>query len=402
MPPTIQMMVPDKFQSLLDPGYRYYVYHGGRGSAKSWSIARFLICQALANKLKILCTRELQNSIQESVYTLLTDIIINNNLFQWFRITKNSIESTTGSEFIFKGLAHNIESVKSTEGVDICWIEEADKVSQNSWDILSPTIRKPGSKFIISFNPTFDDDPVYQMFLVKKRPDAKVIEVNWDDNPWFPEVLAKEKDHMKETDYDRYLHVWEGQLRTISDAQVFKGKWVVEEFSSAGIEDLKFGGDFGFANDPMALTRMFIRNQCLYIDREEYAHHVEITQIPAMIHSIMKGMEFTRYPIKFDCSRPETISYLANLHYHAVACKKWQGSVEDGIEYMRGFKKIIIHPNCPNTANEFRRYSYKIDKRTNEILPIVIDDFNHAIDSIRYGLDDLIKKKTTIYDAGFL
>lgn len=399
--PTINIDVPIKFTSLLEDA-RYYVYYGGRGSSKSWSIAQYLIVEALSRPIKILCTRELQNSITESVHSLLSGIIGKYKLEQYFKIKAATIETSNGSTFIFKGLAHNIDSVKSTEGVDICWVEEADKVSQNSWDILIPTIRKPRSKFLITFNPTFDDDPVYDMFIIKGMHRAILTKVNWQDNPHFPEVLRLEMEHMKETDYDKYCHVWEGDLRTISDAQVFKGKTIVKDFSSEGVEVFYHGMDFGFAKDPTTIIRCFIRGEDLYIDREQYGHHIELPDIPAMIRAILHGNEVMRWQIKADCARPETISYLSNKNYNVIGAKKWQGSVEDGIEYLRGFKKIYIHPSCKKTAEEFKRYSYKIDKRTNEILPIVIDDYNHCIDALRYSIDNLIKRKTSIYDHGVI
>ena len=367
----------------------------------SHSIARYLVCSALDKPTKILCTREMQNSITESVYVLLKDIITQYELADYFHVKNSCIDCVNGSTFIFKGLAHNINSVKSTEGVDICWVEEADKVSQNSWDILVPTIRKPDSKFIITFNPTNEDDPVYQMFIVKNQPNSIVEKVNYNDNPFFPDVLKQELEHMKATDYDRYLHVWEGELRTISDAQVFKNKFVVEQFDTFD-EVFYYGMDFGFAKDPTTITRAFIRGRSLYIDREQYGHHIEIDKIPMMIKKIMEGSESWRWKIKADCARPETISYLKNLHFNVEGASKWSGSIEDGIEYIKSFDKIIIHPSCIRTIEEFTRYSYKIDRRTNEILPIVLDDYNHIIDAIRYSLSDLIKRKTTIYDSGVL
>jgi phage terminase large subunit len=396
----MDIIIPEKFTGLAEDK-RYYVYYGGRGSGKSHSIARYLICVALNAPTKILCTREFQNSITESVYVLLKDIISQYELADYFHIKNSSIDCVNGSTLIFKGLAHNIESVKSTEGVDICWIEEADKVSQNSWDILIPTIRKPNSKIIVTFNPTHDDDPAYTMFIVNPQPNSIIEKVNYSDNPWFPEVLKQELEHMKATDYDRYLHVWEGELRTISDAQVFKGKFVVEPFET-GNEVFYHGMDFGFAKDPTTIVRCFIRGKSLYIDREQYGHHIEIDKIPIMIKKIMEGAESWRWKIRGDAARPETISYLKNLHFNVEAAPKWQGSVEDGIEYIKSFQKVVIHPSCIHSIEEFKRYSYKIDKRTNDILPIVLDDYNHIIDSVRYALADLIKRKTTIYDAGVL
>jgi phage terminase large subunit len=336
----------------------------------------------------------------ESVYSLLKGIIYQYNLQRFFSLKNSLIEcNCNDSVFFFKGLAHNIESVKSTEGIDICWVEEADKVSQNSWDTLIPTIRKPKSKIIITFNPTHEDDPVYQMFVVTGQPDSVVRKVNYNDNPYFPEVLEKERLHLRATDYEKYLHVWEGELRTVSDAQVFKGNFVVEDFSSEGVECFYHGMDFGFANDPSTVVRCFIKGTNLYIDKEAYGHHVEINELGSMIRSIIAGKH---YKIKADCARPETISYLKNEGWNIEGAKKWPGSVEDGIEAIKGFTKIIIHPSCIHTMEEFKRYSFKIDKRTNEIIPIVIDDFNHMIDAIRYALDDLIRRKITIYDEGVM
>jgi phage terminase large subunit len=318
---------------------------------------------------------------------------------QYFSTKTATIECINGSAFIFKGLAHNIESVKSTEGIDICWVEEADKVSQNSWDILIPTIRKKDSKIIATFNPTFDDDPAYSMFVLNQPPEAIVQKVNYNDNPHFPDVLRKEMEHMKATDYEKYLHVWEGDLRTISDAQIFKGKYVVQDFSSEGVEGFYHGMDFGFANDPSVVVRMFIKDRDLYIDREAYGYHIEF---PDLANLILKVVPSKFYKIKADCSRPETISFIKNMGFNIEGAKKYAGSVLDGIEFIRSFNKVIIHPSCKHSIEEFKRYSFKIDKRTNEILPIPIDDFNHAIDACRYGLDNLIKHKISIYDIGVI
>ncbi len=394
----INIKIPDVFHGLYTDA-RYYVYYGGRGSGKSWSIAQYLICMALSQPLKILCTREFQNSILESVYSLLKGIISRYKLGQWFNCKLNTIECYNGSVFIFKGLAHNIESVKSTEGIDLCWIEEADKVSQTSWDTLIPTIRKPNSKIIVTFNPTNEDDPVYSMFITSPPGDAVVQKVNYNDNPHFPAVLEKEMLHLKATDYEKYMHVWEGQLRTISDAQVFKNKFVVDTFDSKemGIENFYHGMDFGFANDPSAVVRLFIKGRDLFIEHECFGHGVEINELSALINKVIAGRHYRIYG---DCSRPETISYLRNEGWNIEGAKKWSGSVEDGVEFLRQFDKIVLHPRCTNLLQEFKRYSFKVDKRTTEILPIVVDAWNHGIDACRYSLDALIQRKFSIYDDG--
>jgi len=402
MTQKIKITVPKKFAGLFSPNYRYYVYHGGRGSAKSHSIARYLIAAAMSQPLKILCARELQSSIADSVHKLLSDVISLYKLGAWFNVGKAEITCVNGSSFIFKGIAFNVDSIKSTEAVDICWLEEADRVTQNSWDIIIPTIRKPGSKFIVSFNPTNDDDPVYKMFVTTPHPQALVTEVNWRDNKHLSQELIKEKNYMMETDYEKYLHVWEGKTRTVSDAQIFKGKFVVQEFSSEGVNAFYHGMDFGFSKDPSVVIRCFIKDQNLYIDKEGYGHGVELSELPALMNSVLASRH---YKILADCARPETISHLANLEgggYNIKGAKKWSGSVEDGIEFLKSFRKIVIHPSCPNTIKEFQKYSFKIDKHTNEVLPIVVDDWNHCIDSLRYALDDMIKHKASIYDAGFV
>lgn len=394
----IEISVPRKFKTLVKKN-RYHVFYGGRGSAKSHSIARYLICAAIASPIKILCAREFQNSIADSVHRLLTDIIRTHNLEPYFEIKNAEIVARNGSSFIFKGLAHNIDSVKSTEGIDICWVEEGDKVSQNSWDILIPTIRKPSSRIIVSFNPCHEDDPVYQMFIKKPLPDSIITQVSYLDNPHFPAVLRQEMEHMRANNYEKYLHIWEGTLRTISDAQVFRGKFFVEDFSSDDVENFYHGMDFGFATDPSAVIRCFIRGPDLYIDREGYGHHIELNDLPKIINPVLASRH---YKIKADSARPETISHLSNMGYNISGAKKWPGSVEDGIEYLRSFRRIVVHTNCTHTIEEFKRYNYKVDRYTNEILPIVIDDYNHLIDSLRYSIDDLIKKKTTIYDTGVM
>lgn len=397
MTKKLDIRVPHKFLNLTKDA-RYYVFYGGRGSGKSHSVARYLIAKALTEPIRILCAREFQNSITDSVHALLADIIGQLGLAEFFAIKNNTIEGISGSCFIFKGLAHNIEAIKSTEGVDIVWIEEAERVSQKSWDILIPTIRKPGSKIIITFNPAFESDPTYQRFILQPPPESLVTKVNYWDNPHFPEVLRREMEHAKAVDYDKYLHTWEGNTLTYSDAQVFKGKYFVEAFEAREDDAIRLGADWGFAKDPSTLIRCFVREGDLYIEHEAYGHGVELTDLASFFRKV-PGAE--RWKIWADSARPETISFMRNQGWNIEAAPKWSGSVEDGIEYMRSFRRIVIHPRCKNTINEFNTYSYKVDKKTEEILPIVMDDRNHTIDAIRYSLSNLIKRKVTIYDPGF-
>lgn len=211
---------PEKLAFLFEPA-RYKVLHGGRGGAKSWGAARALIIQAATRPMRVLCAREFQNSINESVHQLLSNQIEELGLKSAFEIQDKRIIGLNGSEFIFSGLRHKIDSLKSTEGIDVCWVEEAQTVSNASWSKLIPTIRKDGSEIWVTFNPELDTDPTYQRFVVNPPSDAKVVRLNWSDNPWFPEVLRREKDELAARDPDAYLNVWEGATRQTLDGAVY-------------------------------------------------------------------------------------------------------------------------------------------------------------------------------------
>lgn len=384
-----------KFKPLFQPK-RYKTFHGGRGGAKSWAAARALVIMAASNKLRILCTREVQNSIKDSVHKLLKDQIEMLGLNPWFRITNESITSASGSEFLFKGLRFDPLGIKSTEGVDICWVEEAQSVSSDSWAILIPTIRKEGSEIWVTFNPGEEQDPTYQRFIVNPPDDSITVEVNYYDNPYLPDTLRKEMEYCKRVDYEAYEHIWLGKPKSISDSVIFRNRYRVEAFPDdlwLQADRLFFGADFGFANDPSTLIRMFMLGTRLYIEYEAYGVGVELDEMPQFYDSIP---EVRKWPVKGDNSRPETISYLARQGFSIDAAAKWKGSVEDGVTYLKGFEEIIIHERCKHTADEFRHYSYKVDKKTGDILPIIVDKFNHCIDAIRYGLDGYITSSDSL------
>ena len=258
--------------------------------------------------------------------------------------------------------------------------EEAQTISETSWQTLIPTIRKEGSEIWVSFNPLQTDDPTTKRFIESPPPGAYVRKVNYDENPYFTEEMRAEMEYDKRTDYEKYLHIWEGYPRTFSDAQIFRGKYVVESFPDdlwQSADRLFFGADFGFARDPSTLVRCFIHDKKLYIDYEAYGIGVEIDELPQLYMSV-PGAD--KWPIKADEARPETISYLAKrCGFNISGATKWKGSIEDGIAYIKSFDKVVIHPRCKHTADEFRLYSYKIDKVTNEILPVVLDKSNHCV-----------------------
>ena len=385
----------EEYQDLFRP-FRYKVYYGGRGGGKSWAMALALLVLGAQKKLRILCAREIQHSIADSVHKLLCELISMLCLEDIYVITKQSIRCINGTEFIFKGIRFNVREIKSTEGVDICWVEEAQSVSEESWGVLIPTIRKEDSEIWISFNPLDADDPTYKRFVDSVPPNTALHKVGWRENPWFPEVLRQEMEYLKRVDYESYLHVWEGEVRRISDAIIFRGKYAVEPFDTP--RDVRFfhGADWGFAQDPTTLVRCFVVDKNLYIDREAYGIGVELDETAQLFDSIDTAR---RWPIKADAARPETISYMKKQGFLISGAKKWTGCVEDGIAHIKGFKKVIIHPRCKHTIDEFNHYSSKVDRQTGDVLPIVLDKNNHCIDAIRYSLDGYIRKKNQHYGS---
>lgn len=413
-PPDIDCPQAFAFQDL----YRnnsVKVYYGGRGAAKSWAIARWLIGIARVERTRIGCFREYQSSIADSVHRLLTDQIYLLGVQHEFHITDKTIVCLlTGTEFIFKGLRKSIQEVKSTEGIKYTWVEEAQNTSEESWQILLPTVaRVPGNQLIISFNPDAETDPTYQRFVIKPDPDWIVKRVNYNDNPWFGDGMEKLRLRDFQNDPDAYDWIWEGNPRKLTDAIIFRNRVVFDTFEEPPDVRPHQGLDFGFANDPNAFTRSFIVDDELYISQEVFGFQVEIDDLPKMIAGKDGATEkelaswnsswdakwpgvkdAKKWPICADNARPETISYLARMGFNVRAADKWPGSIEDGVAHLKGFKKIHIHAvRCPNMAREARLYAYKVDKKTNDILPEIVDKHNHGWDSVRYSLDGYIQRR---------
>jgi len=402
----IQINIPEAFQELFIPA-RYKSYRGGRGGAKSYAFADALILLSAQRPLRILCARELQTSIRESVHQLLETRINKLGVRELFDVQKSTILGNNGTEFIFKGIRFNISEIKSMEGIDICWVEEAQNVSKSSWEILNPTIRTgehlENSEIWLSWNVGTEEDATYQRFVTNPPPDCISRLVNYPDTPFFPEVLRKEMEWCKQVDYQAYLNIWEGKPKKISDAVIFKDKYIVEDFETLPSAKFRFGADWGFAEDPTVLVRFYIYNNELWIDQEIYGFGIEIDDIPTLFETLEGSRN---HKIIADSARPETISYVRRQKFNIVACKKQQagtkeGFIQDGISFMKQFRKIHIHTRCKRIADEFAHYSYKVDDKIVDengkpkILPIIVDKFNHGIDSIRYGLEDLIFGKTS-------
>ena len=223
----VQDRVPKIFKPLDDP-IRYKVMYGGRGASKSWSVAKKLLVRGLREPQIFLCTRELQKSIETSVHAILSSQIHMMGLEEFYTITQKNIRGRNGTTFQFIGVRMNADEIRSLEGVDVCWIEEAHNLTQESFDVIDPTIRKPGSEIWMTYNTRFKFDTIHKMFVVDKPPPGSWVQlVNHSDNPFFPDVLQKQMDHMKETDYQKYLHIWEGQLKQLAAGAIF-GKQVTQ------------------------------------------------------------------------------------------------------------------------------------------------------------------------------
>ena len=379
---NINLKVANVYKPLWKNAKRRNYIYGGRGSGKSHDVAEYCLFRAYQSKIKVLCTRELQNSIADSVYSLLKNKITDMKLDFFFTVYKDRIVGNNGSEFIFKGIHNNVSEIKSMENISIAWLEESQSLSRESIDVIVPTIRAPGSILIFTFNPYKDNDPIY-MEMKNATEDDLVIKANYSDNPWFPEELRLEMERDKKNDYQKYLWVWEGECLGLSDAQVFRGKYVVENFETPKNADFHFGADWGFANDPTTLVRSFIVGNDLYIDMCAGKVGCDLEDTPSLFNKVQGS---SIYPIYADSARPETISFMRSKHYNVIAAEKWNGSVEDGIQYLRSFSCIHIHERCKAVAEEFDLYQYKVDRQTGEVLRVPVDKFNHYIDAIRYSL----------------
>lgn len=374
---------------LLQEPSRYKVMYGGRGSGKSWQIARCLLIRCMERKTRVLCAREFQQAIAESVYTLLREQIAELKLWGW-DIGKTSIRfKPNGSEFLFVGLWRNVESVQSMEGIDICWVEEAQKVSDHSWTVLIPTIRKAKSEIWISFNPVEEDDPTALRFLRNPPPNTIQIKVNWQDNPWLPDVLRAEAEHLRRTDPEEFYHVWEGEFWSRSDSQIFAGKWVIDYFKPK--EDWigpYHGIDFGFSTTPTCIGRQWIYKDRLYVEEAYGGLRLDTVDYPEQMDRIEDSKGFTW---RADSARPETISFLNNAGYTVVGAEKGPGSVEDGVSFLRSFDKIVIHPQATIACEQARLYRYKVDKHTGDVLKVIVKKHDDFWDQCRYALEPVIK-----------
>lgn len=382
--------IPRVFAPLMKPA-RYKGAHGGRGSGKSHFFAVLAVVRmATVQGFRVVCVREVQNSIKDSVKQLIEDKIEQLGLSAFFTITDQEIRGRNGSLCIFRGLQnHTAASIKSLEGFDVAWVEEAQTISQLSLDLLTPTIRKPDSELWFSWNPVSETDPVDVLLRGQPPETAIVVEANWSDNPFFPDVLREDMERDRARNPDKFAHVWEGKYQALSEARIFRN-WRVAEMAVPDRVIWYGGVDFGFANDPTAALRCCMPDpRTIYVDHEAYEVGVPTDALPVFLARVP---DLHKWPCNADSARPETIDYLNRHGFPRMrGARKGKGSVEDGISFLQGLD-IVVHPRCINLTRELGSYAYRIDKRTGAILPEPEDANNHGIDALRYATERLHRK----------
>lgn len=369
---------------MLQPS-RYKGAHGGRGSAKSHFFAGLAVEESIRQKTDIVCIREVQRTLDQSVKKLIELKIRDMGLQSRFNTLRSHIESDLGGRIIFEGMQdHTAESIKSLEGYNIAWVEEGQTLSQRSLDLLRPTIRADGSEIWFSWNPNLPTDPVDALLRGDNPPpDATVVGVSYRDNPWFPEVLRAEMEYDRKRDPEKYAHIWLGEYQRNSEKRVFKN-WTIEEFERPRGTIYRLGADWGYAIDPSALVRCSIDGKRLYVDYEAYMIGCEIDQLPDLFDRVP---ESRKWFITADSARPETISYMQRHGYPKInPAIKGSRSLEEGVAFLQSFD-IVVHPRCTHVIDELTMYSYKTDPLTGKVLPLLEDKHNHLIDSLRYACE---------------
>tara|TARA_R100000093_G_scaffold49243_2_gene25420 strand:- start:796 stop:1848 length:1053 start_codon:yes stop_codon:yes gene_type:complete len=339
------------------------------------------------------------NSLEESSLEEVKQAIISVGwLSDYFEIGEKYVRTKNRRvSYVFSGLRHNLDSIKSKARILLAWVDEAENVSDVAWMKLLPTVREEGSEIYVSYNPELDGSPTDKRFRKDPPTECRIEEVNYWDNPWFPDVLEQERQSdQQRLDPQTYAWVWEGAYLENSDKQVLAGKYEVAEFEPERTWDGPyFGLDWGFANDPTAGIKCWVHDECLYIEYEAGKVGLELDDTGPYMRAKIPGIE--KYVVRADCARPESISYLKRDKQGLPAIQaapKWSGSVEDGVQHLRSYRRIYIHPRCTETIREARMYSYKVDRLTGDIKPDIDDKFNHYIDALRYALAPLIQGRS--------
>jgi len=379
--------IPDEFKRLFDNDWREAGVYGGRFSLKSHTVARILLILARQSKIRVACFREFQNSIADSSYQLLADLIREYNLND-FKLTNNSIVNTiNGSDFIFKGLWNNEQSIKSIEGIDIAWVEEAQTVSEKSLEVLTPTVRKKGSKIIYTYNRLLEEDPVHKRLVMEGRPNTLIINVNYDialKYDMMPEVIKLEMEDDKEKRPGLYKHKWLGEPYS-SERKIFKDWNIIDEIPhEARLE--RYGLDFGYSNDPTAIVAIYKYNGGYIFDEITFQKGLSNKQIADILKNVETALVIA------DSAEPKSIDEIKSYGVSMLPSTKGQGSVLQGIQYLQD-QRCSITKRSLNIIREYQNYLWITDKN-GKIINSPEAGFDHSLDAIRYALTGLKPKQT--------
>lgn len=397
---TPEKLLP-AFDNLTQSIYDVIVMYGGRGGAKSEALTALGIMESYIDDGVILCCREIQKSISDSIYGALVSYIRDKGLSADFKILNNEITNLrTNAKFIFAGLKHNITNIKSIHKLRVVLVDEAENVSQESWDYLRPTPRYGNTRIYVVFNPRFEADPTYQEFVKQADEATLVIKIGWQDNPWFPPSLEKQRQRAAKGDAGRYAWIWEGNFLQISDASILGKKLVIRTFElDKSFGEPLIGIDWGFSNDPTAVIECYIKANTLYITNAGSKVKLELDDTAEWLFSHVPNMK--RYTSRADNARPETISKVKHDKKCPLPlikpCKKWKGCVEDGIAQLQSYDAIVVHPDAQTCYSELVAYQFKKDK-FDEPTAIPEDANNHYADALRYAIEPYVGRGKFSYD----
>jgi phage terminase large subunit len=386
---------PVKMAGLFDKA-RYKIYYGGRGAGKSHSVAKALLILAAKSPIRVLCAREYQTSIKDSVHKLLCDQIELMGMYSIYEITQNSIKGTNGSEFAFIGLKNNVANVKSYEGIDIAWVEEAQTVSRLSWNTLIPTIRKEQSEIWVTFNPELETDETYQRFVVKPPDNALVQKINWSDNPWFPETLALEKDALKSRDPSSYQTVWEGLCRQTVDGAIFANEMQLAELDGR-ITKVNYDPtkpvhaifDLGWADSTAIWFLQFIGMETRLIryhedNQKTISHYLALMQTYGYMYDTLWLPHDAQN--KTLASNGKSIEEIVRNAGHKTRIIE-RTPIVDSINAARTiFRNCWFdRENCHDGLQCLRHYRYEVDPETGQFSRNPLhDQYSHGADAFRY------------------
>jgi phage terminase large subunit len=380
--PIIKIQIPEEFKRLFDPDWREAAIWGGRYSLKSHTVARVLLIRAREKKMRIGCFREFQNSIAESSHQLLSDLIKQYRLTDFNVTDKSIVNRINGSDFLFKGLWNNEQSIKSIEGIDIAWVEEAQTISKESLEVLTPTVRKDGSQIIYTYNRFTEDDPIHMRLVVDGRPNTLKINVNYDvalKYGWLPKVILDEIEDDKVNRPILYKHKWLGEPTT-AERKIYKDWNIIEEIPhEARLE--RYGVDFGYTNDPTTIIALYYYNGGYILDEITFQRGLKNNQIADILKNIPEAI------VVADSAEPKSIDEIREHGINIIPTMKGRDSVLNGINKVQQ-QRISITKRSVNIIKEYRNYLFKTDKN-GKISNEPDEGFDHTMDAIRYAITSM-------------